>query len=220
MWRPTGPVSSRPTVAASPVLGIRTCCSPATPSSCRPYEPAAVRQTGPVTRQIGVIATSAFFAGAGAFGVSLAVPSAGASPQLPAQISITTAPHRTTLVTTPRTTAGSVPVSSTTKTTGTTQPGSSTTKPGSATTTLAGSSTSRFVPTTSTLPPTTTTIQGIGGHVPVVAATLPLHTAGTNGHVNPVFAWLSGIGFAIAALIGGARLFVTRGGGKDRSPLA
>lgn len=168
-----------------------------------------------------MVAASAFFAGTGAFGVALAVPSAGASPGAPAQITV---PHSTTVLSTPRTTA-SVPGSSTTKPTRTTRPGGSTTNPVSTTlatgaTTLPGSATTRFVPTTTTLPPTTTTIQGIGGRVPVAPATLPLRTAGTNGHVSPVFAWLSGIGFAIAILVAAARLVVTRGGGRDRAPLA
>ena len=65
---------------------------------------------------------------------------------------------------------------------------------------------------------TSTTIAGISSHVSVVPATVPLATKGTNGHMSPVFAWLSGIGAAIAALIVGARLFMTRAGGADRAP--
>lgn len=179
-----------------------------------------MRQTGPVTRRIGVVAAQALLIGAAAFGVVLAVPWTSASAGSPSQISLTTVPNRTTVITSPRST---VPVSST-KVTATTRPSSSTTHPGATTlpgsnTTFAGTGVTRIVSTT-TIPTTTTTIQGINGRVPVVAATLPLHTSGTNGHVSPVFAWLSGIGLGIGLLVIVARLFVTRSGGRDRSPLA
>jgi hypothetical protein len=72
--------------------------------------------------------------------------------------------------------------------------------------------------TTSTVA-VTTTIAGIGGRIPAAPATVPLRTTGTNGHVNPAFAWLAGIGFALALLIIGTRLIVTRAGGRDRAPL-
>jgi hypothetical protein len=76
-----------------------------------------------------------------------------------------------------------------------------------------------LVPTTTVAPATTTTIRGINGQIPNAPKTIPLETKGTNGHVDPTFAWLSGIGFAIALLIVGSRLFVTRPGGRDRAPL-
>lgn len=77
-------------------------------------------------------------------------------------------------------------------------------------------------PTTSpptTVPATTTTILGIGGRLPAAPVTLPLHTQSSNGHVNSVFAWLSGAGFAVALIIVGYRLLATRPGGKDRAPV-
>jgi hypothetical protein len=167
-----------------------------------------------------VVAARAFLIGAGAFGMFLAVPWAGASAGAPSQISLTTVPQRTTLVTRPRST--SVPVSST-KVTGTTRPGTPPTRSVASTlpvgATTLGPGVTRFTASTTTIPATTTTIQGINGRVPVVAATLPLHTAGTNGHVSPVFVWLSGIGLAVGLLIAGTRLIFTRSGGRDRSPL-
>lgn len=72
-----------------------------------------------------------------------------------------------------------------------------------------------------TLPPaptTTTTIAPIGGKLPTAPVTVPLQTRGSNAHVSPVFPILSGVGFALAFLIAGARLFVTRPGGRDRRP--
>jgi hypothetical protein len=73
---------------------------------------------------------------------------------------------------------------------------------------------------TTTVVVTTTTIAGIGGRLPAAPVTLPLRTTGTNGHVNPVFAWLAGIGFAVALALVAARLFITRSRGRDRAPLA
>lgn len=75
-----------------------------------------------------------------------------------------------------------------------------------------------YAPTT-TVPATTTTLAGIGAHLPVAPATVPLRTKGTNGHVAPVFAWLSAGGLGLALLIVLVRLFLTRSGSKDRSPL-
>jgi Ca2+/Na+ antiporter len=63
------------------------------------------------------------------------------------------------------------------------------------------------VATTST---TSTTIAAIGNKLPQVAATLPLTTKGTNGHVNPVFALLSGIGFFLVLVIMVGRFVATR----------
>ncbi|MBV9662284.1 MAG: hypothetical protein JO337_14120, partial [Acidimicrobiales bacterium] len=66
---------------------------------------------------------------------------------------------------------------------------------------------------------TTTTIAPLGGQLPVAPSTLPLTTKGTNGHVNPVLAIISGAGFGLALLIIAARLLITRSGGRDRKPL-
>lgn len=64
-----------------------------------------------------------------------------------------------------------------------------------------------------------TTIAPIGNSLPVSPVTLPLRTKGSNAHVNPVFAILSGIGFFIALLIVIGRLIITRPGGPDRRPV-
>lgn len=63
-----------------------------------------------------------------------------------------------------------------------------------------------------------TTIAPLGKSLPVSPATLPLTTRQTSAHVNPVFAILSGAGFAIGLLMVAARMFVTRRGGADRRP--
>jgi hypothetical protein len=73
--------------------------------------------------------------------------------------------------------------------------------------------------TTSTSSTTSTTLAGIGGRVPAEQATVPLPTHGTNGHVNPVYAMLSGAGFFAALVIMAGRFFYTRRGGSDRMPL-
>ncbi len=65
----------------------------------------------------------------------------------------------------------------------------------------------RTVATTST---TSTTIAAIGTKLPRVAATLPLTTKGTNAHVNPVFAMLSGAGFFLALVIIVGRFLASR----------
>lgn len=80
--------------------------------------------------------------------------------------------------------------------------------------------TTSIPPTTSTVPAPTTTILAIGQRLPKSASTFQLQTTSSNGHVNLVFAWLSGVGFAIALLIVATRLFLTRPGGKDRAPIA
>jgi hypothetical protein len=63
------------------------------------------------------------------------------------------------------------------------------------------------VATTST---TTTTIAAIGGQLPPAPVTLPLTTKGSNAHVNPLFAWLSGIGFVLAILVILGRFLTSR----------
>src|SRR5579875_2254985 len=47
----------------------------------------------------------------------------------------------------------------------------------------------------------TTTIAPLGNSLPPVPATLPLRTRDINAHVSPLFAILSGVGFALALLI-------------------
>lgn len=74
-------------------------------------------------------------------------------------------------------------------------------------------------PSTTAAPTTTTTIAGIGDQFTPGPVTLPLQTKVSNGHVDPVFAWLSGIGFGLALLMVLGRLVITRSGGRDRAPL-
>jgi len=65
----------------------------------------------------------------------------------------------------------------------------------------------RTVATTST---TSTTIAAIGSRLPPPPATLPFTTKGTNGHVKPLFAMLSGAGFFLALVIMAGRFLMTR----------
>ncbi len=74
-------------------------------------------------------------------------------------------------------------------------------------------------PPTTPAPTTTTTLASIGEQFTPGPVTLPLRTKGSNGHVDPLFAWLSGIGFAMGLLMIAARLVITRSGGRDRAPL-
>ena len=149
---------------------------------------------------------------AGAFPTQLTTPpTTGSTP--------TTTPTGPTIPITPPTTN---PAPATTRvTTATTVARARTTAPGLVAPVVTAPQTPfTAVPTpTTTVVVTTTTIAGIGGRLPDAPATLPLRTTGTNGHVNPVFAWLSGIGFAIALAIIAGRLFITRAGGRDRAPL-
>jgi hypothetical protein len=62
-------------------------------------------------------------------------------------------------------------------------------------------------PTTST---TSTTIGAIGGRLPPAPVTLPLTTKGSNAHVNPLYAWLSGIGFFVALVVMAGRFVTSR----------
>lgn len=57
------------------------------------------------------------------------------------------------------------------------------------------------VSTTSTSTSSTTLVAPLGPQLPRPQATVPLSTKGTSGHVDPVFAMLSGAGFFLALLI-------------------
>jgi hypothetical protein len=63
-----------------------------------------------------------------------------------------------------------------------------------------------------------TTIAPLGAASTVAPATLPLRTKGSNAHVSPVLAILSGVGFLVALLMIVVRMIVTRPGGPDRRP--
>lgn len=145
------------------------------------------------------------------------------------QVTLTTAPASggsgtTTPATTPQTVAPTtLRTTATTRATATTRPAAGATAPATVAPVRVAPATvpvpvTRAAPTT--VPAPTTTILGIRNQLPAGPATLPLRTTGSNGHVDPTFAWLSGIGFAIALAIVAARLFVTRPGGGDRAPLS
>lgn len=156
---------------------------------------------------------------------------------LPSQIlGSTTVPHATTSVTSavpptsvkappgtgPATTVGSVPAQTAVPTTSAatttvTAPRVVAPVPANAPPTYSTYTTAQA--TTTVAPTTTTTIAPLGNSLPASPATLPLRTTGSNAHVNPVFAVLSGIGFFVALLIVAGRLLVTRSGGPDRRPL-
>ena len=129
--------------------------------------------------------------------------------------SASAAPHRTTLptfssTTSPPTTAppttpprspastvppATAPPSRTPRTTVPLRRGTTRTPGASNLTPLLPAST---IATTTT---STTTIAAIGGRLPPAPVTLPLTTKSSNAHVDPLFAWLSGIGFLVAILI-------------------
>lgn len=145
---------------------------------------------------------------------------------VPSQILSTTAPS-----TAPTTTPPVATTHTTVRTTVTTRPAPTTSRAPATTAVrtyspVAPPSNRQYVAPTSAAPSTTTststtttTIAPISGQVPVAPLTLPLRTKGSNGHVNPLFAWLSGVGFLIALLIVAVRLVYTRAGGRDRAPL-
>ncbi len=162
----------------------------------------------------------------GAFAATLGGLSSGAG-ALPAQTSAPT--------TVPATASTAAPATTARPTATTVKKASATTKPATSTTVKAPTttvpvtaapvvvprtkSTPTTVPPTTAAPTTTTTILGIGANLPAPAATIPLHTTGSNGHVDPLLAWLSGVGFALFLLLIAGRLFITRPGGRDRAPL-
>jgi hypothetical protein len=180
---------------------------------------------------MGPIATAALLmvAAGAAVGLVLGAPQARAG-QLPSQIGSSSSSTSPSSTGPPSTIPITVPATAP-RTTATTRPPATTATTGRTATTIraGGRPAVLTVPVpfsagvgpapTTAVPATTTTIAGIGGHFPAAPATVPLRTSGTNGHVNPVFAWLSGVGLAIALLILCARLFVTRSGGRDRAPL-
>ena len=66
------------------------------------------------------------------------------------------------------------------------------------------------VATTAATTTTSTTIAPIRNRLPPPAVTLPLITRGSNGHVNPLFAILSGVGFFLALVIMATTYVLTR----------
>jgi hypothetical protein len=155
---------------------------------------------------------------AGIFMLVLALGDHGAAaqtaPSTPAQVTVPTSSHGA-VTTTPRSSVTTVP-----RTTATTRLRAPTAPPVVVTQPYVA----QVVPNTTvpptTVAPTTTTIAGIGDQFTPGPVTLPLRTKGSNGHVDPTLAWLSGIGFALGLLLILGRLVVTRPRGRDRAPLA
>ena len=72
-------------------------------------------------------------------------------------------------------------------------------------------------PTSATAPPTT--VAPIQSQIPPPVSTLPLETKAQNAHVNPLFAYLSGIGFAVALLIMLTQYVLPRAGRRGHRTL-
>ncbi|MDQ2728128.1 MAG: hypothetical protein M3Y91_09765 [Actinomycetota bacterium] len=125
--------------------------------------------------------------------------------------SASTTPTPTTAATTPRTTAATTPTSaSRSRTTYTTRQ--------SPTTSYSRSTASTDTTTTAPASTTTTTVAPLGGPgLPAPPSTLPLTTKKQSGHVSPVFAELSGVGFFIALVLVAIQAVLTRRRGKGRS---
>ena len=125
----------------------------------------------------------------------------------PSTTPATTAPPSPTIATTPRTS----PVTTyRPRTTYTTRP--------SPTTGYSRSTAATDTTTTTVAPTTTTTVAPLGGGgILAPPSTLPLTTKEQSGHVNPVFAELSGVGFFIALVLIAVQAVLTRRGGRGRS---
>ncbi len=125
----------------------------------------------------------------------------------PATTTATTAVHSTT----PATASG-------TTTATTTGGGSSQSRTTYSTRGPTYTSPSTAATTTTVAPTTTTTLAPLGGGgIPAPPSTLPLTTKQQNGHVNPVFAELSGVGFFLVVVLISAQAILTRRGGRGRS---
>ena len=132
-----------------------------------------------------------------------------------------TKPATTTPITVPATTRHTVPVTTPKTTPPTTRPAVIATGPPVTPRTAYVPPTVYYTlaPTTTPAPTTTTTIAGIGDQFTPGPVTLPLKTKGSNGHVDPVLAWLCAVGFGLGLIMVLIRLFLTRSGGRDRAPL-
>jgi hypothetical protein len=121
----------------------------------------------------------------------------------------TTTPHPTTSAPQPTTPPATVPPTpqTTPKATTPVRTTAPATSRGISPATVAPLAPTATVATTST---TTTTIAGIGGRLPPAPVTLPLTTKGSNAHVDPLLAWLSGIGFCVVILVIIGRFLTSR----------
>jgi hypothetical protein len=144
---------------------------------------------------------------------ALAAPPFSVAVTNPATTSPAITPSPTTAATAPRT------APATSGTGGTYQPRTTYTTRYPPTTTYRRSP--AVTDTTTTVAPaptTTTTVAPLGGPgLPAPPSTLPLTTKKQNGHVNPVFAELSGVGFFIALVLMGTQAVLTRMRGKGCS---
>lgn len=143
---------------------------------------------------------------------------------LPSQVSASTVPRitrptsTTTATTVPRTTPRTTAPRSTLTTTHSVTTSYRSYSGAYTTTTYASGGRTATTTPPSTAATTTSTIAPLTGG-PVVPATIPLVTRGSNAHVSPVFPILSGVGFFVALVIAAGRFFMTRAGGADRRPM-
>lgn len=85
-------------------------------------------------------------------------------------------------------------------------------------TTYHGYSTATVTTTPTTIAPTTTsTVAPLPGQIKAPPSTLPLTTKRQSGHVSPVFAELSGVGFFAFLVLLGVQAALTRKGRRGRT---
>lgn len=186
--------------------------------------PAGRRPSGPARGRLRLLRPGiAVVLGAGAVAVCVSVvrPAPAAS-QRAANLAVpmlsvaATQPSTTSGSTPSATTAATAPRTTSATTTSTYRPRTTYTTRQSPTTSYSRSTAS--TDTTTTTPAPTTTVAPLGGPgLPAPPSTLPLTTKKQNGHVNPVFAELSGVGFFIVLVLIAVQALLTRRGGKGHS---
>ena len=77
--------------------------------------------------------------------------------------------------------------------------------------------TSTAATATTVLAPPTTTPTPIKNGIPPPVVTIPFRTKAQSAHVNPLFAYLSGVGFLVALLMMGTQYVLTRPGRRGRT---
>ena len=68
-------------------------------------------------------------------------------------------------------------------------------------------------------PAATTTIAPLGGRLPTPVATVPFETKPQSAHVDPLLAYLSGVGFFVALVIIAVQFLLTRPNRRGRRTL-
>lgn len=141
---------------------------------------------------------------------NLAVPLLSVAATQPSTTSGAT-PSATTAAAAPRTTSATTGTS-------TYRPRTTYTTRQAPTTSYSRSTASTDTTTTAPAPTTTTTVAPLGGPgLPAPPSTLPLTTKKQSGHVSPVFAELSGVGFFVVLVLIAIQAVLTRRGGKGHS---